>query len=100
MRKKALLGECILCTRNLRSLLSLNLILLCSKLCGQSPAAGPLDYFLWSEIAPTQQVGIPFPATVTAKDSSGNTIDDFAGSVATIARVRSAAPSLVISEVD
>ncbi len=99
MRKKALLGDCIVYT-NLRSLLFLNVILLCSKLWGQSPAAGPLDYFLWSAVAPTQEVGIPFQATVTAKDSSGITIDDFAGSVAASARVRSAVPALVISEVD
>src|SRR6266496_1956640 len=85
---------------NFRPPLFVSVILLYSPSCGRIAAAGAVDYFLWSEIAPTQQVHIPFQATVTAKDSSGNTVNGFAGSVSSIARVRSPAPPLVISEVD
>jgi hypothetical protein len=37
--------------------------------------------FAWDVIAPTQYVGTAFGVTVTARDATGNTLDDFTGTV-------------------
>jgi subtilisin family serine protease len=40
-----------------------------------------LDHLEWDAIAPTQYVGTAFGVTVTARDATGNTLDDFTGPV-------------------
>lgn len=41
----------------------------------------PLDHFEWSLISSPQAVGIPFSATLTAKDAFNTTISNFSGAV-------------------
>lgn len=46
----------------------------------QSCASGVLDHFEFSTIS-SQAVGVPFNVTITAKDASGNRVQDFNGNV-------------------
>ncbi|MDB6018342.1 MAG: hypothetical protein JWR19_2831 [Pedosphaera sp.] len=42
---------------------------------------GMVDHFIWDPIASPQLVGVPFGATVTAKDILGTTVTNFSGTV-------------------
>jgi len=46
------------------------------------PTVGVLHHFTWGTIAPTQQVNVPFPVSLTAQDGLGNAVTNFAGPVA------------------
>ena len=43
---------------------------------------GPLDHFAWSHIASPQHVDAPFPASLRALDTVGNTVTEFTGQAA------------------
>ena len=43
--------------------------------------SGPLAAFVWSTVPTPQQAGVPFAATLTAKDAQGRTVTSFTGGV-------------------
>jgi hypothetical protein len=51
------------------------------ELAWTSAVSSFVDHFVWGPIASPQTSGVPFPATVTAKDSNDVTVAAFAGTV-------------------
>ena len=58
--------------------------------------SGPLAAFVWSTIATPQQAGVPFAATLTAKDAQGRTVTSFNGSANLTAAVTGAGAPVTI----
>jgi len=62
---------------------------------------GPLDYFEWNPIASPQCLDLPFPVTITAKDTNGYTVIDYTNSVSIYGLVgEGTASTIVITEID
>lgn len=60
-----------------------------------------LGGFDWATVAPTQQVGVPFPVTLTARDENGAPALGFAGPVeVTASRPQPSQSTILITEVE